>query len=263
MRIVFAVMLFLSMNGLAADGNEQSVKQGGKISRMKAEQQLKKLGLTYGQQAVGMPEKLQGLKSVSSQYLLFIPESYGTVKDGSPLIMFLHGAGERGTDINLVKVHGIPKIVQTKKDFPFVAVSPQCVKDKWWNAAELKDLLDYITSSLDIDKSRIYLTGLSMGGFGTWDMSARYPDTFAAILPICGGGDPSNAGKIKDLPVWVFHGAKDNTVSIDKSKVMVDALKAEGNDVKFTIYPEAGHDSWTATYNNQDIYDWFLKFRRK
>ena len=203
-------------------------------------------------------------KTVSLKYLLFLPEGY----DGQekwPLIMFLHGAGERGDDLKQVKVHGIPKIVEQKRDFPFIAVSPQCPRESWWPAENdaLKALLDEIVAKYSVDADRVYLTGISMGGYGTWSLATVYPNKFAAIAPICGGGDPSKACVLKDIPVWVFHGAKDETVKLKASEDMVKALKdCEGN-VQFTVYPEAGHDSWTETYNNPELYEWFLKHKRK
>jgi predicted peptidase len=118
--------------------------------------------------------------------------------------------------------------------------------------------LDEVIAEYRIDEQRIYLTGLSMGGFGTWRLAMAYPDRFAALAPVCGGGDPDQAHLVAHLPTWVFHGAKDDVVSIENSKKMVAALKKAGCDVKFTIYPDAGHDSWTETYNNPELYDWFL-----
>jgi len=126
----------------------------------------------------------------------------------------------------------------------------------------LNALLDHIVSLYRIDEERIYVTGLSMGGFGTWYMAAAYPDRFAAIAPICGGGDPESAGRIAHLPVWVFHGAKDETVRIKKSEEMVAALKKVGGKVKFTVYPDLGHNSWDATYGNPELYKWFLEHTR-
>ena len=110
---------------------------------------------------------------------------------------------------------------------------------------------------------RLYVTGLSMGGFGSWNLLAEYPGKFAAAVPICGGGDPAKAEMMKETPIWVFHGAKDSAVSIKKSEEMVDALKKAGGNVKFTMYPEAGHDSWTETYNNQEVYKWLLEQKLK
>jgi predicted peptidase len=203
-------------------------------------------------------------KTVRCQYLLFLPESYGQKKQRWPLILFLHGAGERGDDLNLVKKHGPPKIVEQRKDFPFIVVSPQCPAGDWWTDKNevLINLLDDVVARCDVDRGRIYLTGLSMGGFGTWALASAYPDRFAAIAPICGGGKVFMADKLKDVPVWAFHGAKDPLVPLKESEDMVNAIKARGGDAKLTVYPDAGHDSWTETYNNQQLYDWFLQHRK-
>jgi predicted peptidase len=194
-------------------------------------------------------------------YLLFLPEGYGKTDQAWPLLLFLHGAGESGTDLARVKIHGPPKLVETKKDFPFIVVSPQS-PGRGWNAETLTALLDEVVAKHKVDPNRIYVTGLSMGGFGTWTLAAATPERFAAIVPICGGGNPADAKRLKDLPIWVFHGAKDRTVPLERSEVMVNALKAAGSNVKFTVYPEAGHDSWTETYNNPELYKWLLQQRR-
>ena len=211
------------------------------------------------------PQKLkkQVVREVTLDYLMFLPQDYGKEQGKKwPLMLFLHGAGERGSDVNKVKVHGPPKIVENKKDFPFILVSPQCPENKWWEPQEVIALLDEVQSKYKVDPDRVYLTGLSMGGFGTWETATQYPERFAAIVPICGGGRPYSAARLKNLPAWVFHGEKDNVVPIKRSEEMVDALKKAGGDVKFTRYPEAGHDSWTETYNNPELYDWFLKHTR-
>jgi len=203
-------------------------------------------------------------KTVKCRYLLFLPEGYGQKKQRWPLILFLHGAGERGSDLNLVKKHGPPKIVESGKDLPFIVVSPQCPAGDWWTDKNevLINLLDDVVARCDVDRGRIYLTGLSMGGFGTWALASAYPDRFAAIAPICGGGKVFMADKLKDVPVWAFHGAKDPLVSLKESEDMVNAIKARGGDAKLMVYPDAGHDSWTETYNNQQLYDWFLQHRK-
>ena len=127
----------------------------------------------------------------------------------------------------------------------------------------LNALLDEIVSKYAVDEDRIYLTGLSMGGFGTWSLATAYPERFAALAPICGRGNPEKAHVLKDIPVWVFHGAKDETVPPENSQQMVNALKECGADVQYTIYPDAGHDSWTETYNNPKLYEWFLEHKLK
>lgn len=206
------------------------------------------------------------VKTVRLGYLLYLPKDYGTVPQKKlPLILFLHGMGERGNNLERVKVHGIPKIVEQKDDFPFIAVSPQCPGRSFWTMEleALNALLDEIIETYAVDTNRIYLTGLSMGGFGSWSLAIKYPDRFAAIAPVCGGGEPEKVSVLKDIPVWVFHGGKDQTVPLKRSEEMVDALKACGGNVKFTVYPDAGHDSWTETYDNPELYKWFLKHSGK
>jgi predicted peptidase len=201
--------------------------------------------------------------SVKLDYLLFLPEGYSNDSDKKwPLMLFLHGAGERGSDVNKVKVHGPPKIVQTKKDFPFIVVSPQCPANSWWKPYELTALLDQIQKDYKVDPDRVYLTGLSMGGFGTWELASQNPQRFAAIAPICGGGNPAMARRMRDLPIWVFHGDADRTVPVAMSDEMVAALKKAGNDVKYTRYEGVDHDSWTKTYANEELYTWMLSHKR-
>jgi len=203
-------------------------------------------------------------KTLSCNYLLFLPEDYGKQEKDWPLMLFLHGAGERGSDLQKVKVHGPPKIVEKQEDFPFIVVSPQCPEGDWWDEKleVLTNLLDDIVARYDVDTDRIYLTGLSMGGYGTWALASKYPDRFAAIAPICGGGKRFMAYRLKDMPVWAFHGAKDRVVPLEESEEMVEAINDRGGNAKLTVYPDAGHDSWTESYDNQELYDWLLEHRR-
>ncbi len=206
-------------------------------------------------------------KTVRTDYLLYLPTDYETAQAPWPLLLFLHGAGERGNDLNQLKKHGPPKRVEKgDRSLPFVVVSPQCPKVGWWSSETQVDtldaLLESIVSDYRIDADRIYVTGLSMGGYGTWRLAAAYPDRFAAIAPICGGGNPDDAEHIAHLPTWVFHGAKDDVVPIKKSEEMVDALKAAGSDVEFTVYPDAGHNCWGKPYAGSELYDWFLTHTR-
>jgi predicted peptidase len=200
-------------------------------------------------------------KIVQIRYLIYVPQDYET-REKWPLMLFLHGMGERGDDIEKVKVHGPPQLVEKGEDFPFLILSPQCPDRQWWDTDEIVILIDEIVSEYRIDANRIYVTGLSMGGYGTWNLALKYPHKFAAIAPICGGGNPNDAHLIKHLPIWVFHGAKDQVVLLKESQDMVDALRKEGNEVLFTVYPEASHDSWTETYNNPQLYQWLLKQAR-
>jgi predicted peptidase len=201
--------------------------------------------------------KLNG-EDFTINYLLYLPKSYDNQK--VPLVLFLHGAGERGSNLEKVKFHGPPKLVEQGKDFPFILVSPQCPLNERWDVEHLSALIDEIENKYNVDPSRIYITGLSMGGYGTWKLAQTFPERFAAIVPICGGGDFSNACIIRHLPVWNFHGAQDKVVSIEESERMINALKNCNGNVKFTIYPDAGHDSWTETYNNPEVYEWMLSY---
>jgi predicted peptidase len=204
-------------------------------------------------------------KTVRLKYLLYLPQGYGEKKDQKwPLMLFLHGAGERGDDLDLVKKHGPPKLIEQGKAFPFIIVSPQCPLESWWpeQVEALAALLDEIQARYAVDRERQYVTGLSMGGFGTWALISRYPQRFAAAVPICGGGDRYVARRLRDVPVWAFHGAKDGTVPVQASVEMVEAVKKAGGDAQLTVYPEAQHDSWTETYNNPKVYEWLLSHRR-
>jgi predicted peptidase len=197
-------------------------------------------------------------------YLLFLPPAYDPAVRW-PLIFFLHGSGERGSDIDLVKKFGLPKRLETWQDCPFIVVSPQCPTDSYWtfHLDALNGLLDAIVGTYAIDTDRVYLTGMSMGGLGTWLLAMMVPDRFAALAPVCGRGNRTTACRIKHIPIWVFHGQKDNVVPIRESEIMVEALKQCGADVKFTAYPDADHDSWTETYNNPQLYEWFLQHRKQ
>jgi predicted peptidase len=207
------------------------------------------------------PCELNRAIKVTMKYLLYLPKDYDQ-KDSWPLMLFLHGAGERGDNLDLVKKHGPPKLIEAGKDFPFIVVSPQCPQGRWWEPVELAALLDEIVEKQKVDKDRIWVTGLSMGGFGTWSLAAHQPHRFAALVPICGGGEPITAKLFAYAPAWVFHGGKDTTVPLERSKRMVEAVKASGGSVKLTVYPDAGHDSWTETYNNPQLYEWLLQQKR-
>ena len=169
-----------------------------------------------------MKEDNKTVQKVDLNYLLFLPESYNNDQETKwPLILFLHGIGERGNDLDLLKIHGIPKIVEQEKKFPFIAISPQCPIDyDWRDEAMQENVLDLLEETLNnyrVDNNRVYITGLSMGGYGTWALAAKIPNLFAAAVPICGGGEPSTASLMKDLPIWVFHGRKDTVVPLSEN----------------------------------------------
>jgi predicted peptidase len=212
---------------------------------------------------VQLPQHFETQSPVAGKidYLLFLPQGYEKSKEPWPLMMFLHGSGESGTNVAKLKKHGPPKLVATDPAFPFILVSPQSA-GHGWNNGTLLALLEDVSSKYRVDPHRIYLTGLSMGGFGTWSLAAAHPEKFAAIVPICGGGKTTDAPKLATLPIWAFHGAKDPTVSVERSREMVTAIKAAGGNIKYTEYPEAQHDCWTETYANPELYKWLLAQKR-
>lgn len=197
------------------------------------------------------------------KYLLYLPDGYATdTLQKWPLLIFLHGSGESGTELAKVKVHGLPKLVEQGKKFPFIVVSPQAPPQKGWQVEVLKSMLDDLKKKYRVDRDRIYLTGLSMGGYGAWNFSVKYPGELAAIAPVCGGGDAGEVWKLRYMPVWCFHGAKDDAVPPSESQKMIDGLKRYNSNVRFTLYPDAGHNSWDTTYNNDSLYTWLLSQKR-
>jgi predicted peptidase len=208
-----------------------------------------------------------------SKYVLFIPHDYTGAKE-TPLILFLHGSGESGKDGLLQAGQGIGNAIKKQeKTFPFIVVFPQAnelksaVVPRWH--AESKDgkralsILDETVKAYKVDEKRIYLSGLSMGGYGTWNIAAAHPEKWAAIVPICGGGNPKDAEKIKDIPCWCFHGDKDTAVKVEKSREMIEALKAVGGKPKYTEYPGVGHNSWDEAYGTKELFTWLLEQKRK
>ena len=196
-------------------------------------------------------------------YWLYLPQDYNSAAGQDfPLVLFLHGGGEVGDSLALVKKHGLPREIAQGKQFPFVMIAPQNPKDQLWDDAQVLTLLNEIIDTHRIDEDRVYLTGMSRGGFGAWRMAIQNPNTFAAVVPVCGGGVPDYAKRIKDVPVWAFHGAKDRLIPLSRTVEMVEALLAAGGNVKLTVYPEAGHDAWTETYRNPTLYQWLLEQRR-
>lgn len=228
-------------------------------------------------------------KTVAYRYLLHVPAAaeYETAKRW-PVLLFLHGIGERGSSPWAVAKNGPPRLLKglekrrgafrrhsdTAADLlaeNFIVISPQCPKGETWDADTLLALLDEVSTAQRVDPHRVYVTGLSMGGFGTWALAVRNPERFAAAVPVCGGGlplgvvslAPKRKAALRRLPFWAFHGAKDRIVPLAASTQMVAALKENGvKHVKFTVYPQAGHDSWTETYANPKLYEWLLAQRR-
>lgn len=214
-------------------------------------------------------------------YRLLKPTNYDP-KQNYPLVIFLHGAGERGTDNTRQLVHGMADFASDKimETYPAFVIAPQCPDDQQWvdvpwsadehqmperPSASLRQTLELVAAmqkEFSIDVGRIYVTGLSMGGFGAWDCIQRRPELFAAAAPVCGGGDAALAAEIKDVPVWAFHGDADGAVKVRRSRDMIAALKAVGGSPKYTEYKSVGHDSWTATYRNPEFFEWLFAQQR-
>ena len=202
-----------------------------------------------------------------AKYVLFVPHDYSGDKP-YPLILFLHGAGEtKGGQKMPVEVGLGPAIRKNEKSFPFIAIFPQSEKRTW--RAESEDgkramaILADVEKDYKVDPKRVYLTGLSMGGYGTWSFAAAYPDKWAAIVPICGGGVPGTAEKIKHIPCWCFHGDADSAVPVQRSRDMMEALKKAGAEPKYTEYSGVGHNSWDKAYATKELYDWLLEHKLK
>jgi predicted peptidase len=214
-------------------------------------------------------------------YRLLKPDNYDP-QQKYPLVLFLHGAGECGKDNEKQLVHGVAEFAkkESRKKHPCFLVAPQCPNMKLgWSDFRSKtsalskeqsepgrlavELVESIQREYSIDPNRLYITGLSMGGFGTWDIITRHPDMFAAAVPICGGGDPTNAEKIAKLPIWVFHGAVDNIVKPERSREMVEAIKKAGGEAKYTEYPKVGHNSWVKAYQDADMHAWLFAQKKK
>lgn len=203
-------------------------------------------------------------------YLLYLPRSYEKDLDANvPLIIFLHGAGERGTNLSHVGRHGlVSEVAKQGGDFPFIMVAPQCPTETTWDFLldELDCLLKELLTIYSIDKTRIYLTGLSMGGYGTWHWGVRQPHAFAALIPICGGtrsllGFPERIAILRHVPIWVFHGADDQLVPVRESEKLVSILQNEAAPVRFTKYQGVGHHCWNRAYREPELFSWLLEQR--
>ncbi|RAI98482.1 putative esterase [Chitinophaga skermanii] len=223
---------------------------GGGNSNPPKDTTVRTLGITT-QQVVNAGSGL-------NQFVLFLPKNYNTQKTKRwPVIIALHGIGERGSNINIIKNTPVPQYAAKNADFGYIVVAPQCKDNTWWDVPSLRVLYDQIMSQYNVDSSRVYLTGLSMGGYGVWDWAQKDPGKFAAIVPICGGGTPNKACPLKSKPIWVFHNADDPTVNVNESRTMVKAVKDCGNTIiKYTENTTGGHDAWTKAYNSAALYEW-------
>ena len=211
--------------------------------------------------------KPESVQTQALNYMVFLPDGYDKSKQDWPLILFLHGAGERGNDIEKVAFHGLPKLARQGQLNNCILIAPQCPEGDYWDSLQQQNnlvaLLAEARKKYNIDDSRMYLTGLSMGGFGTWQLGATLHDEFAAIVPICGGGNVWNARLLTEMPVWAFHGGKDPVVPVEFSENMVDQINKLGGNAKLTIYPEAGHNSWDEAYNDEQLWQWLFEQKKE
>ncbi|WP_339919947.1 prolyl oligopeptidase family serine peptidase [uncultured Flavobacterium sp.] len=195
-------------------------------------------------------------------YALHVPKSS---KEKKPLLIFLHGSGEKGTDIEKVKVHGPFKYLKSNSLDAYV-LAPQCPENEYWDSEVLYQLILKIQKENNIDSNRIYLTGLSMGGWGAWNLAFAHPEMFAALVPIAGFVDRvpmiENC-KIASLPIRIFHGLVDDVVDVNYSIAIYKKLKPCNSNIELTIFDNANHDSWTRVYDNKEIYDWMFHQTKK
>lgn len=201
----------------------------------------------------------QSPRSNALHYLLYTPEGYQTEVDTLfPLVVFLHGGGQSGADLERVTDHGIPQRIRQGESFPFIMLAPQNPGiSKFWDDYAVMALVDEVCAQYRVDQKRIYLTGLSRGGDGAWRLAMNNPDRFAALSVVCGATAPIvYASWIKRIPLWVFHGAADPIVPLSVPETMVAALRSVGADVRFTIYPEVGHEAWEKAYHDPELFTW-------
>lgn len=206
-------------------------------------------------------------KYFNFRYVKYLPKDFDENKK-YPLVFFLHGAGERGDDLDVAERHGFMKYVRENgKEYPFLFVSPQCPNNKYWGCytESLIAFLDYICKELPVDLDRVYLTGLSMGGTGTWMLAMAAPDRFAAIAPVCGSGICWNGGTVKDIPILMYHGDCDDVVPITESITMLNAVNKMGGNAKLKILYGVNHCAWETAYAGDELVNWLLsqkKFKR-
>lgn len=201
-------------------------------------------------------------RPTAQRFWLYLPRDYRTDGAPWPLVFFLHGSGQRGSDLAQVKVHGPPKLVEQGKAFPFILVSPQLDVGQRWDPHALQALARVLQGRLHVDADRISVTGLSLGGHGTWHWACAYPGQFAAIAPVCGFGVATQACTMRSVPVRAYHGDADSVVPLAAQQGMVDALRRCGGRAEFIVYPGVGHNAWDQAYADPALYAWLLAARR-
>jgi predicted peptidase len=207
------------------------------------------------------PGDLGVVATESGEILVYLPREYGKQSGPWPLVVFLHGSGGRGADISLVRRGGLPRLLDEGLVCPCVVAAPQCRQDAAWRADRVMPVVDSVVSSFHVDPARIYLTGYSMGGFGTWQIAAREPARFAAIVPLCGGGDIGIADSLRGTPVWAFHGSLDEVVPVAASQEIVDSITSAGGEARLSVLDGLGHDICRDVYRRRELFDWLLSKR--
>lgn len=265
---------------LAAACDSARITFAGREGDVQTERKTVNLTDVYEERSVTVPE---ATGTATFRYRLLKPPGLGEADRRWPLVLFLHGAGERGDD-NAMHLKFLPKWLaapEMRERYPCFVLVPQCRKERQWvdvpwadrhsapqaprattDLAAAVAALDDVLTKEPVDPARVYLTGLSMGGYGTWDLGARMPDRFAALLPICGGGDEQTATRLATLPIWCFHGDADAAVPVERSRAMIAALRAAGGKPKYSELPGVGHDSWTPAYRDPTVLDWLFEQSR-
>jgi predicted peptidase len=200
-------------------------------------------------------------KSVRASYLLYLPPGYQRPNTTWPLLLFLHGAGERGSDLAVLRRQVLPNLAE-RGELPLILVAPQTPNGELWSTDALLGLLDHLEGALRVDRSQVYLTGLSMGGFGAWELAIAHPERFAALVVIRGGGNPVEVCRLRNTPVWIVHGRKDDVIPVNWSEVMANRLERCHGRVRLTIYEDTEHDAWTRTYSDPAFTSWLLSQRK-
>lgn len=215
-----------------------------------------------GSPGVVMIDVMGERASLAGNCFVFLPEAYKEDAVG-PLLLYLHGAGDRGETIDDVRQHGLPHFLYDRGSYPMIVVAPQCRERCYWQPEELAEFLRFVETRFAVDPNRIYVLGESMGGYGAWALAAEAPDKFAAVVPLCGGGDTSSAPKLVNLPIWAFHGEDDTVVPPSESQEMVDAANEAGGRARLTILPGRGHDIRDVAWKNGELIEWMLRRRRE
>jgi poly(3-hydroxybutyrate) depolymerase len=222
-------------------------------------------------QPTGEPSFVKVTDARGYKALVLVPSNTSEVVNGKyPAILFLHGIGESGNNLDILKQNGFPRVLEGDQQFPFIFIMPQCPSSTEWyytnadNITAMRLFLDDILNRFPVDPARLYITGLSMGGIGSWYFAINMPSRFAALVPVAFRGDGWSPAPAKDIPVWAFHGNKDSVIPISKAQELVDQFRAAGGSVRFEPYPNGSHDgsTWTVTYNNLDLYDWMLRKKK-